>query len=69
MPLVIKKPITKGRAGVIHPAARGSPKMIGLEVINTLEIKQAAIASLSVKPRAIPTGAAAKAVAPEITKP
>ena len=69
MPLVIKNPITNGRAGVIHPAAIGSPKIIGLDVIKTLAIKQAAIASFKDKPKAIPTGAAARAVAPDITSP
>ena len=69
MPLAIKKPITNGKAGVIHPAAIGSPKIIGLEVIKTLATKHAAIASFNDKPRAIPTGAAARAVAPDITIP
>ena len=61
--------MTNGKAGVIHPAAIGSPKIMGLEVIKKLAIKQAAIASSKDNPRAIPTGAAASAVAPDITKP
>jgi hypothetical protein len=42
---------------------------MGLEVIKKLAIKQAAIASFKDNPRAIPTGAAASAVAPDMTKP
>jgi hypothetical protein len=44
-------------------------KIMGLEVIKKLAIKQAAIASFKDNPRAIPTGAAASAVAPDMTKP
>jgi hypothetical protein len=61
--------MTNGKAGVIHPAAIGSPKIMGLEVIKKLAIKQAAIASSNDNPKAIPTGAAASAVAPDMTKP
>ena len=61
--------MTNGKAGVTHPEAIGSPKIIGLEVIKTLAIKQTAIASSNDNPRAIQTGAAASAVAPVITKP
>ena len=61
--------MTNGKAGVIHPAAIGSPKIMGLEVIKKLAIKQAAIASSRDNHSAIPTGAAASAVAPDMTKP
>ena len=56
MPLAIKKPITNGNAGVIQPAARGSPKIIGLEVMSTLAIKHAATASFNVNQEPFPLG-------------
>ena len=44
-PFDMKKAITSGRAGVTHPGAKGSPKMIGPAVIKVLAMKQHATAS------------------------
>ena len=68
-PFDIKKAITKGRAGVTHPGAKGSPKIIGPAVIKVLAMKQHATASSKDKPSAITTGAPANAVAPDMTIP
>ena len=51
-PFEPKKIITSGRAGVTHPAAIGSPKIIGLEVIKKLAIKHTATACIKSKPSA-----------------
>ena len=68
-PFEIKKAITKGSAGVTQPGARGSPNIIGPDVISVLAIREQATACSKLKPKAITIGAPAKAVAPEITKP
>ena len=69
-PLEIKNAMTNGKAGVTQPEAIGSPKIIGLEVIKKLAIKQTATASSKLNLNAIATtGAPARAVAPDITKP
>jgi hypothetical protein len=68
-PAAARAPITIGTAGVIHPGAIGSPNINGPADIKVPDIRLKAIASLKDKPIAIAIGAAANAVAPEITKP
>ena len=70
-PFVIEKSaMTNGKAGVIHPGAIGSPKIIGLEVIKYTSYKsRLQLLHLMTILKLIPTGAAASAVAPDITKP
>ena len=62
--------MTNGKAGVIHPGAIGSPKIIGPEVIKDTSYKTGCNCFISMTIlKLIATGAAASAVAPEITKP
>ena len=64
-----KTPITIGYAGVIHPGANGTPKIIGPEAINVPEINDSATPSSKDRPIPIAIGIPAKAVAPEIIIP
>ena len=61
--------MTIGTAGVTQPGAIGSPNIIGPAEIKVPATILKATASSNVNPSFIAKGAAAKAVAPEITRP
>jgi hypothetical protein len=61
--------MTIGTAGVTQPGAIGSPKIKGPDEIKVPATILKATASSKLKPSFMAKGAAAKAVAPEITRP